>query len=121
MSGKMENMTQQPWPILERPAPLPSDTFGNPDESNRFVVLIEQTVGSGETQRWGVPDAPIRVPGGRPAAQQMAAQLAANHKPRHPMMEQGRWVYRISDDQYLSVVQGATATFHFRVSVAELL
>ncbi|PWV57560.1 hypothetical protein [Nocardiopsis sp. L17-MgMaSL7] len=89
-----------------------------------WTVLIEEILGSGERQRWGlVPSAP----GGqrnasfddREEARAEALRLTAAHVPGHPWAERDRQAYRVSPDEYVVNVDGATTEFHFRVTVAE--
>lgn len=61
------------------------------------------------------------MPGTRSEAQQAALNLARSYSPQHPMMEQGREVYQVSPDSYLTIVQGMTSSFHFRATVAQPL
>lgn len=83
-----------------------------------WVLLVEETVGSGQSMRWGVG----RVQGAYPEWEQAAEAalvLAREYAPNHPWSESGRQIYRTSESAYLVDVQGATATFPFRVSVAQ--
>ena len=118
-------MTDTQWPTL----PMPDDALSEdatiqdsaaPEGAARFTVLIEENQGSGDSIRWvGVPSE--REWPSRREAQAAAADYAWRYVPRHPMSEQGRSVYRISLDQYLTVVAGAMSNFSYRVSVAERL
>lgn len=83
-------------------------------------LVIEQSVGTSESTRWGI-EGPQQLPPGttRDQARQHAERVARTFAPRHPMMESSRTVLRLSQDSFLTIVQGATATYHFRVSLAE--
>ncbi len=98
------------------PAPLPPD----PAPTRAIWLIIEQSVGGSETIRWGI-EGPQQLPIGITWAQarQHAERVARTFSPRHPMMESSRTVLRLSQDSFLTIVPGATSTFHFRVSLAE--
>jgi hypothetical protein len=91
--------------------------------SEEYVVVIEQQTGSGESMVWRVDPEPFSLPAGatRLQAQDLALHLARTFTPRHPMSQRGRQSLLLSPDSYLVLVQGATRTFHFRVSVAEVV
>lgn len=110
----MAPMSETRWPTL----PNPDQPEADSESSGVFAILIEETVGGAQEMRWGIAE-PGRFRGDRSQAQQAAAELALSYTPRHPMMEQSREVFQLSADAYLVRVEGATATFHFRVSVAE--
>ncbi|WP_067602040.1 hypothetical protein [Nocardiopsis listeri] len=83
-----------------------------------WVILIEETVGSGQSMRWGVG----RVQGTYPEweqAREAALALAREYVPNHPWSDNGREIYQTSEGSYLVDVHGATATFPFRVGVAQ--
>ena len=82
-------------------------------------IVIEENIGAGENRQWRPSGAhPV---GDRETARAAALHAARSHRPRHPMTEQHRQVFRISEDAYVVLVQGMTGTFHFRVSVGELV
>lgn len=115
-------MTEQQWPIVPTSSSAPTDSFTDPAESSQFSVLIEETIGSGESQRWRIDaKGPIASFSSRQLAQQAAEDAAHNYSPSHPMMPQGRQIFRINPDSYLVIVEGMTVSFHYRVSVAELI
>ncbi|WP_061294979.1 hypothetical protein [Herbidospora cretacea] len=87
---------------------------------SQWRVLIEENVGSANRKEWRVSDI-YEVKGERAEARSIAYELAVRHAPQHPMNHGTRSVYRISDDEYLTTVKGATAKYHYRVVVAELL
>ena len=105
--------TPDPVPV-GRLRPVP----GGPEE---YVVLVEQTTGSGDNLRWTVHPAPSVLHPTRDVARRAAVDLCRGLDPSHPFREQSREVYRVSPDEYLVVVTGMTKTFHFRVTVAERL
>ncbi|MBR8740230.1 hypothetical protein [Nocardiopsis sp. MG754419] len=83
-----------------------------------WVLVVEESVGSGQNIRWGVG----RVQGTYEEperAREEGLRLAREYEPRHPWSQEGRRIYRLSEDVHLVNVQGATSSFHFRVSVAE--
>ncbi|MEU3019101.1 MULTISPECIES: hypothetical protein [unclassified Nocardiopsis] len=87
-----------------------------------WTVLIEEVRGSGDRLRWGTaPSAGARNASfdDREQAREEALRLTAAHFPANPWSERDRQVYRISPDEYLVNVDGATTDFHFRVTVAE--
>lgn len=83
-------------------------------------VLIEENMSAGSTKEWRVSQT-FPVEGDRGAARAKAEELARTHAPRHPMMPGERSVLKIGDDEWLTMVEGATVTYHFRVTVAELV
>ncbi len=112
-------MSDQQWPTVPSSPEAPSDAFLNPAEA-QFCVLVEEIVGSGESARWGLGETrSLRTT--RADARATALDMARTFSPRHPMFEQARDVYRVNEDEYIVLVQGATSTFHFRVCVAELI
>lgn len=86
------------------------------EPSTRWFVLIEETTGSGQSQRWRLtrrwpfPD--------RATARREADTAAAAYRPEHPKREQSRMVFQTGDDVWTVWVEGAYTPFHFRVSVA---
>jgi sarcosine oxidase gamma subunit len=88
-----------------------------------YLLVVEQQTGSGESMVWRVDPDPLPVQPGssRQQAQDAALHLARTFRPNHPWNQGERVVLRLSPDSYLVIVPGATKTFHFRVSVAELM
>lgn len=87
-----------------------------------FWLVVEQNTGSSDSMRWGVQVASeLDIGVTRAQARHQAERLAYTFSPRHPMLESSRTVLRLTEDSFLTIVEGATATFHFRVSVAEQL
>lgn len=91
-----------------------------PDAGGTWVVLVQQNTGSGEGIRWGAEQARV-VNGDQAQARREALAVAETFVPRHPMMEQGRTIYRTSPDSYLVLVAGATSEFAFEVEVAQVV
>ncbi|WP_062431154.1 hypothetical protein [Herbidospora daliensis] len=87
---------------------------------SHWRVLIEENIGNTTRREWRVSEV-YEVMGERPEARSIAYELAVRHRPQHPMNQGRRSVYRISDDEYLTTIQGTTAKFHYRVIVAEFL
>ncbi|WP_066361098.1 hypothetical protein [Herbidospora mongoliensis] len=87
---------------------------------SQWRVLIEENVGGPRNKEWRISDI-YQVKGERPEARSIAYELAVRHVPHHPMNLGSRSVYRISDDEYLTTIKGATEKYHYRVVVAELL
>jgi hypothetical protein len=114
-------MTETPtWGTPQQPFASPAPTPAEPGAGGYFLV-VEQLTGSGESAVWRVDPSPIPVGPTREQARAGVVQLARTFRPKHPFSEQSRAVYRVNDDSLIVVVQGATKTFHFRVSVAEKL
>jgi hypothetical protein len=111
-------MSEQQWPTL----PMPEDRDAGPASgAGEYTLLVEQTTGSGQSMRWLATPVTRKTWGDRDDARREAAQFAWRFEPRHPMNEQRRSVYRVSADEYLTIVEGATMTFSFRTLVAEPL
>jgi len=110
-------MSETQWPTM----PIPGGaTVQDPSDGSRFTVLIEENQGSGDSLRWvGAPCGSIWP--SRAEARTAAVHYAHRHDPRHPMAEQSRAVFRISPDEYVTTVEGATMTFSYRVVVVEVL
>ncbi len=112
-------VTDQFWPTL--PQPLDRSDDSREPSNTEFTVIVEQTEGSGNSMRWlAVPVTPSTW-GDRDTARAEAQRYAWTFQPRHPMSEQRRSVYRVSPDEYLVIIEGATMTFSLRVTVAEPL
>ncbi|MFT3834761.1 MAG: hypothetical protein QM711_15830 [Micropruina sp.] len=112
-------MSESQWPTLPMPSDLdePAPEPGNTE----YTLIVEQTVGSGNGLRWlAVPVTPTTWRE-RDQARREAESLAWRFSPRHPMNEQRRSVYRVSPDEFLTIVEGATMTFSYRTTVAEPL
>lgn len=111
-------MSDAQWPTLPMPSEPPAGDAREPSNA-QYTVLVEQLVprggmvlaGSVSEQSWIDLD----------QARAEAEGTAWSFRPRHPMSEQARTVYRLRTDEYLSVVEGATTTFQFRTLVAEQL
>lgn len=85
--------------------------------SGQWYVLIEEQVGYGSGIRWHLAhSAPAS---GADHATEMARYAAFNHVPTNPRMPKNRAVFRSPDGSWLVNVEGATMSFHFRVSIAE--
>jgi len=128
MDSEPRSMATPPWgtpnsPPASRDAPWPIPTTPGSAEAveGSYQLLIEQTVGSGESRRWSVEP----LPGGnwptRQLARAAAEDAARRFVPRHPMSPRNRTVYRVTPDEFVTVVEGMTMTSHFRVSVVERL
>lgn len=107
---------QHPEPPYQ-PTPQP---YAVSDDGRNYVVLVEQTTGSGEAKRWDLVWPPFG-PGGRAEARAHAERTAYEFVPANPYSEQGRSVFRLDEDSYLVRVEGMMSSFHFRVSVAQAL
>lgn len=111
-----------PWGTPSWGTPLPGEVGPAPEPSPRtarYLLVVEQTVGSGESAVWRVDPEPMPAGSSREAARSAALQLARTFRPHHPYSPRARSILRISDDSYLVLVEGMTKTFHFRVTVAE--
>lgn len=108
-------MSDTQWPTMPTPG---SANVQDPSDGSRFTVLVEENQGSSDSLRWvGAPCGTIWP--NRADARAAAVEFAHGHGPRHPMSEQSRSVYRISPDEYVTVVQGATMSFSFHTLVVE--
>ncbi|MCE7008446.1 hypothetical protein LWC34_37375 [Kibdelosporangium philippinense] len=87
------------------------------DPVTQWCVLIEETVGMGEGQRWSVSR--IRKFDTREDALAAAEQTAREYQPQHPTFAKARDVYQIGVDSWVVCVPGATRQYHFRVSVGK--
>lgn len=86
------------------------------DPVTRWCVLVEETLGRGENQRWRLSD--VRKFDTRDEALDAAAQTALEYQPQHPAFEKDREIYQVGEDSWVVWLQGATSDYHFRVSVA---
>ena len=120
--GKTSVMSEPQWPVMPTPDPYDEPVEPSADGTGLFAVMIEESEGSGGNLIWNAAPAPPRqAMASRNRAREHAAWLAKRYTPRHPRSEQSRAAYRISPDQYLTIVQGATMGFSFRVTVVEVL
>ena len=89
-------------------------------ELTEWHVLVEETVGVGrESHRWMFTRTwPCA---NREEALRLGVRVAGEYKPEHPMSPKDRRIFQVGEDSWLVQVTGATADFHFRVSVARLL
>ncbi|MFC0114290.1 hypothetical protein [Kibdelosporangium aridum] len=87
------------------------------DPVTKWCVLIEETVGRGESQRWGVSE--IRKFDTRDEALAAAEQAVREYQPQHPTFAKGRDAYQVGEDSWIVWVPGATREYHFRVSVGK--
>jgi len=90
------------------------------DEAGWHVMIEEQDPNRG---MWILSQV-IPVPGDREDARRFAVDRAHYHRPETllvPMKEQGRQVFRLSDDTWFSIVHGATGSRSFQARVAELI
>ncbi|NUT06497.1 MAG: hypothetical protein HOV76_23765 [Hamadaea sp.] len=84
-----------------------------------WYALIEENSGGGDSAKWRLTKTRVLGPD-RATALELAAETAATHRPVHPAQEKGRQVFRLGDDTWIVVVEGAMSTWHFRVTVAVL-
>jgi hypothetical protein len=86
---------------------------------SRWWVVIEEMRGAGQGRVWQLSS---MVPvGERDAAAALALRLAHEHAPAYPWSPLERRVLRVGEDGYLVIVTGRTSTFHFRVTLGELV
>lgn len=112
-------MSEHQWPILpphDSEVQHSTEQGADADELGRFSVFIEELDSSnrplirrGSGHVW-----PTRA-----EARQEAAHLARNFVPRHPLQPQNRGSFQLSEDEFLTIVDGATRQFHFRVLVVK--
>jgi hypothetical protein len=109
----------------EPPRPQPTGwtaPHGSPETvAAGYFLLVEQLTGSGESAIWRVEPMPIFAGTDREQARAAAYDLALSFRPKHPFSPSGRTVWRKDPDSLLVIVQGATKSFHFRVTVVERL
>jgi len=110
-------MSEAQWPVL----PMPADAaVEEPSDSpHLYTLVVEENAGSGDSMRWSAGRFSDQSWLNLGEARRQAERLAWRYAPRHPMSEQRRAVYRLSPNQYLTIVDGATSTFSFRVTIAE--
>lgn len=85
-----------------------------------WVVLVEESEGLGRDRwRWGMTPFVAGPFGDFDGAADSALRLTRDYRPQHPWSERDRNAFRISPSEYIVRVAGATADFHFRVTVAE--
>ncbi|GAB3449572.1 hypothetical protein [Actinophytocola sediminis] len=83
-----------------------------------WYVLIEETVGFGNDKNWLLSG---QIPAtDRDHAHEIAQHYARTYRPRHPRTSRGRSVYRVSETSWLVGVRGASRTYPFRISIAQL-
>ncbi|TCO58612.1 hypothetical protein EV192_105683 [Actinocrispum wychmicini] len=88
----------------------------DPAPTRDWFVLTEETVGSGDQKRWSLTE--IRSFFSHGEALAFADDTARTYQPRHPSSPRNRRVFRVGEDIWITYVEGAMQTFHFRVSVA---
>lgn len=87
--------------------------------TEHWYVLIEEQVGYGNAIRWQLTQTtPARD---RQHALEVAGQAAYNYRPANPYSEQQRSLFRTPEGSWVVNVQGLTASFHFRTTVAEYI
>lgn len=86
------------------------------DLPGAWCVLIEETMGRGEDQRWSLSD--VRRFDSREDALDAAWHSAREYEPYHPAFEKKREIYRVGEDMWVVRLQGATRACHFRVYLA---
>jgi hypothetical protein len=109
-----------PYPGVPEQLPGPAAEPGS-EPAGWFYLLVEQLTGSGEAAVWRIEPAPIPAGASRQDARAAALDLARTFRPKHPFSPRSRGVFRVDDDTLMVIVEGATKTFHFRVTVAEYL
>lgn len=87
-----------------------------------WIVLVEESEGLGR-DRWRWSMTPFRAGpfADFDGAADAALRLTRDYRPQHPWSERNRSAYRVSPSEYIVRVAGATADFHFRVTVAEAI
>jgi hypothetical protein len=89
--------------------------------SGTFQLLVEQSVGNGESIRWAPEPLLPSVWPTRDGARAAALAVCRDLQPTHPYSPRRRTILEITADEYVVIVEGMTKTFHFRVSVARLI
>ncbi|PRY46434.1 hypothetical protein CLV43_101710 [Umezawaea tangerina] len=88
-------------------------------ENGNWWVAIEENRGMGDGREWTMSQA--NPAGDLSAAQAEAMRLARHYAPAYPWSEKARKVLRTNENSYLVIVEGRASTFHFRVTVGELI
>lgn len=88
------------------------------DNEPAWCVLIEQDHGA-PYPRVIQHDSPPELFAGYDEACREAERLAFSYDPPEPKIKKSRHVYKVSDREWVAVVQGATTSFHLVVRVAE--
>src|SRR5882762_274776 len=88
----------------------------DPPPVRDWYVLIEETIGAGEGQRWSLTK--ILEFDHRADALKKAVDMAKDYQPRHPTMERRRKIFRVGEDTWVVWLEGATRSYHLRISVA---
>lgn len=101
-----------------QPQPQSQDSFVNPQEPRYWVIIEENTVSSEE--RW-TTNYYTNTGFELEKSRALALECAKTYKPQLPMFAQRRTVFQISPDEYLTKVDGLTADFHFRTTVAQII
>jgi len=86
-----------------------------PEHVGQWWVLVEETDGGYRGRRLF----PLQPAEDREDALRLAEEAARTYEPRHPAMPQSRSVFRTMNDSWVVLVEGATSTFHFTVTVAK--
>ncbi|WP_193607081.1 hypothetical protein [Nocardioides lijunqiniae] len=97
----------------------PTAPSGTPEAAQEWRVLVEYS-NEGERKPPTVVDelGPVYV--SREVALKAAERVAFDHQPPDPLSPRGRTVYERTDG-FLTVVEGAMSTFHFRTHVVRLV
>ncbi|MCP2329210.1 hypothetical protein HDA40_007717 [Hamadaea flava] len=85
-----------------------------------FALLEESTGGKGQYANWKLTNL-FDLGLEREAAVAGALQLARTYKPRHPWSDRGRRIFEHGLDSWVVIVEGATSSHHFRLSLTRLL
>jgi hypothetical protein len=83
----------------------------------QWYVLVEENVSGYNDRPWKISQR--HAANDFEHALSMAQQVALSYQPEHPKWPKSRSVFRTRDGGWLVELSGATANFHFRVSVAE--
>ncbi|ALG06685.1 hypothetical protein [Kibdelosporangium phytohabitans] len=82
-----------------------------------WCVLVEETIGRGEGQRWAAEE--VGSYNTRDEALSAAERVTREYQPQHPAFEKGRKVYELGEGSWMVRLRGATMDFHFRVTVGK--
>jgi hypothetical protein len=82
-----------------------------------WYVLVEENMGATARSVWQISRK--QQVEDHETALAYGAEVAATHTPKHPLSNRGRSVFRVSEHEWLVLLQGASAAFPFRVVVAE--
>ncbi|WP_134738836.1 hypothetical protein [Nocardioides sp. 503] len=107
------------YDVYETPDDGGAETPAAPEAEEQWRVLVEYA-NSGQSKPPTVVDVRGPVYVSRAVALEAAQRQAFDYQPPDPLSPRGRTVYQ-RPDGFLTIVEGAMTTFHFRTHVVRLL